>query len=140
MKNVIPPDRINLAAQKKKKKYVPQPNLMAGMMPCGAAMMGNPGVVGAGIDCNNYMDARNELEVNNQGTFRVDQTFANGDTLTARYSLSSETGFMPGEMPPGGVGSLLPGFGSFNDNFAQQGNVSWTKVISSTLQRERLHQ
>jgi hypothetical protein len=131
--NVIPPDRINLAAQTFLQKYVPQPNLMAGMMPCGAAMMGNPGVVGAGIDCNNYMDVRNELEVNNQGTIRIDQAFANGDTLTARYSLSSETGFMPGEMPPGGVGSLLPGFGSFNDNFAQQGNISWTKVLSPTL-------
>jgi hypothetical protein len=131
--DVIPPDRINQAAQTFLQQYVPYPNVTAGMLPCGAAMMGNPGVVGAGIDCNNYMDVRNELAVNNQGTIRIDQTFAKGDTLTARYSLSSETGFMPGEMPPGGVGSLLPGFGSFNDNFAQQGNISWTKVLSPTL-------
>jgi hypothetical protein len=35
-------------------------------------------------------------------------------------------------MPPGGVGSLLPGFGSFNDNFSQQGNISWTKILGPT--------
>jgi hypothetical protein len=131
--NVIPPARIDQAAQTFLQKYVPRPNLMAGMMPCGAAMMGNPGVVGAGIDCNNYMDVRNELEVNNQGTIRMDQNFARGDLLTARYSLSAETGFMPGEMPPGGVGTLLPGFGSYNDNFSQQGNISWIRVLSPTL-------
>ena len=38
----------------------------------------------------------------------------------------------PGEMPPGGVGSLLPGFGSFNDNFSQQGNISWNKILGPT--------
>jgi hypothetical protein len=76
------------------------------------------------------MDVRNELQVNDQGTIRIDQMFANGDSLTGRYSLSAETGFTPGEMPPGGVGSLLPGFGSFNDNFSQQGNISWTKILS----------
>ena len=134
MMNVIPPTQINPAAQAFLHKYVPQPNVTMGMtMPCGAAMMGNPGVVGAGMDCNNYMDQRNALEVNNQGTVRVDQMFAKGDTLAARYSLSGETGFTPGEMPPGGVGSLLPGFGSYNDNFSQQGAVSWTKILSPTL-------
>jgi hypothetical protein len=95
--------------------------------------MGNPGVVGAGMDCNNFEDVRNELEVNNQGTIRIDQTFSRIDTLTGRYSLGSETGFMPGEMPPGGVGTLLPGFGSYNDNFAQQGSIAWTRVLSSSL-------
>ena len=90
--------------------------------------MGIPGVVGASADCNNYMDVRNELQVNDQGTVRIDQIFANGDSIVARYSLSAETGFTPGEMPPGGVGSLLPGLGSFNDNFAQQGNISWNKI------------
>ncbi len=132
--NKIPQSRINTAAQTFLQRFVPQPNLMMGMaMPCGAASMGSPGVVGAGLDCNNYMDARNELEVNNQGTIRVDQILARGDTITGRYSLSAETGFMPGEMPPGGVGTLLPGFGSFNDNFAQQGNLSWTRVLSPSL-------
>jgi hypothetical protein len=134
MMNVIPPTQINLAAQTFLEKFVPQPNVMMGMaMPCGSASMGNPDVVGAGVDCNNYTDARNELEVNNQGTIRVDQNFAGGDILTGRYSLSAETGFMPGEMPPGGVGTLLPGFGSFNDNFSQQGNISWTRVLSPAL-------
>jgi hypothetical protein len=129
--NVIDPTRIDKAAQTFLQNYVPMPNVMAGMaMPCGSAMMGAPGVVGAGVDCNNYMDVRNELQVNNQGTVRIDQMFANGDSLTGRYSLSAETGFTPGEMPPGGVGSLLPGFGSFNDNFSQQGNISWTKILS----------
>ena len=85
------------------------------------------------MDCNNYMDVRNELEVNNQGTIRVDQNLSRGDTLTGRYSLSAETGFMPGEMPPGGVGTLLPGFGSYNDNFAQQGNIAWTRVLTPSL-------
>jgi len=131
--NVIPPTQINGAARAFLQKYVPQPNIMPGMMPCGAATMGSPGVVGAGVDCNNYLDARNELEVNNQGTIRIDQNLGEGSTLTGRYSLSAETGFMPGEMPPGGVGTLLPGFGSYNDNFAQQGSLAWTRVLSPTL-------
>lgn len=131
--NVIPPTQINTAAQTFLQKYVPQPKVMMGTMPCGAGFMGNPGVVGAGVDCNNYMDVRNELEVNNQGTIRVDQNLSRGDTITARYSLSSETGFMPGEMPPGGVGTLLPGFGSYDDNFAQQGGLAWTRVLTPSL-------
>ena len=131
--NVIDPTRINSAAKTFLQKYVPGPNVTPGMtMPCGSAMMGAPGVVAAGADCNNYMDVRNELQVNNQGTARIDQVFANGDSITGRYSLSSETGFTPGEMPPGGVGTLLPGFGSFNDNFSQQGNISWNKILGPT--------
>jgi Carboxypeptidase regulatory-like domain len=131
--NVIDPTRINLAAKTFLQKYVPQPNVMPGMMmPCGSATMGFPGVVQAGGDCNNYMDVRNELQVNDQGTARIDQMFANGDSISGRYSLSSETGFTPGEMPPGGVGTLLPGFGSFNDNFSQQGNISWNKILGPT--------
>jgi hypothetical protein len=129
----IDPTRIDPAVEKFLQTYVPAPNVMPGMMtmPCGSAMMGIP-APGAGVDCNNYIDARNELQVNDQGTARIDQVFANGDSLVARYSLSAETGFMPGEMPPGGVGSLLPGFGSFNDNFSQQGNISWNKILGST--------
>src|SRR5262249_8927774 len=42
--DVIPPDRINQAAQAFLQKYVPQPNVMPGMMmACGAGSMGNPG-------------------------------------------------------------------------------------------------
>ena len=129
--NVIDPNRISPAVQTFLQKYVPAPNVTPGMMmPCGAGT--TPGVVGAGADCNNYLDVRNELMVNNQGTVRIDQLFENGDSITGRYSLASETGFTPGEMPPGGVGSLLPGFGSYNDNFSQQGNISWNKVLSPT--------
>ena len=131
--NVIDPARINQAAKTFLLQYVPRPNVMPGMtMPCGAATMGFPGVVAAGVDCNNYMDTRNELQSNNQGTVRIDQIFGNGDSIVGRYSLSSETGFTPGEMPPGGIGTLLPGFASLNDNFAQQGNISWTKVLGPT--------
>ena len=131
--DVIDPTRINQAVKTFLLKYVPQPNVMPGMMmPCGAAMMGVANA-GAGADCNNYMDVRNELQTNDQGTARLDQIFSNGDSIVARYSLSSEYGFTPGEMPPGGVGSLLPGFGSFNDNFSQQGNISWNKIISPTM-------
>lgn len=132
--NVIDPTRIDPAVKTFLLQYEPRPNVMPGMtMPCGAAMMGSPGVVAAGTDCNNYMDVRNELQVNDQGTVRIDQVLANGDSIVGRYSLSAETGFTPGEMPPGGVGTLLPGFGSFNDNFSQQGNISWNKIISPTL-------
>jgi hypothetical protein len=119
--NVIPPDRINPAAQLFLQKYVPRPNLMAGMNGCGETMMGAPTVVGAGTDCNNYMDVRNELHVADQGTVRVDQMFARGDSLTARYSLSSENGFMP---------QNLPGFGAFHDNFSQQGSIAWNRIIN----------
>ena len=139
MMNVIPPDRINQAAQQFLMNYVPMPN--AGMdmgmgmatMPCGSSMMGAPSVVGAGTDCNNYVDVRNEIQSNDQGTVRIDQTLANGDSLTARYSASAETGFTPGEMPPGGIGSLLPGFGSFNDNFSQQGSIAWNRVLNPRM-------
>ena len=137
--DVIPPDRINQAAQQFLMKYVPMPNAGMGMgmdmatMPCGSSMMGAPSVVGAGTDCNNYVDVRNEIQSNNQGTVRIDQTLANGDSLTARYSASAETGFTPGEMPPGGIGTLLPGFGSFNDNFSQQGSIAWNRILNPRM-------
>src|SRR5438270_10873699 len=46
-----------------------------------------------------------------------------------------------------GLGTLLPGFGSFHDNFSQQGGVSWNRVInprmlntaSITLSRLSMH-
>ena len=133
--NVIPQSRINPAAQAFLQKYVPRPNMTMGMqsMPCGEAMMGAPTVVGAGTDCNNYTDVRNELHVNNQGTARVDHMFERGDSLTARYSAGSEYGFTPGESAPGGIGMLLPGFGSYDDNFSQQGTVAWNRVITPRI-------
>ena len=134
--NKIPQDRINPTAQMFLMQHVPMPNadMMMGMetMPCGSAMMGAPTVVGAGNDCNNYVDVRNDVHDSDQGTIRVDHSFKQGDSLAARYSLSAEHGFTPGEMVSG-LGSLLPGFGSFHDNFSQQGSLAWNKVISPVL-------
>ena len=123
----IPQDRINAAAQVFMQQYVPRPNVdmdMGSTMPCGGAMMGQPGVIGAGTDCNNYIDTRNEVHRTDQGTARVDHLFANGDAVYARYSLSGENGFMP---------INLPGFGTYHDNFSQQGNVAWNRIVSPRL-------
>ena len=136
--NQIPQGRINAAAQLFMQQYVPQPSMdvdMGSTMPCGGAMMGQPGVIGAGTDCNNYIDTRNEVHRTDQGTARVDHVFANGDAVYARYSLSGENGFMP---------INLPGFGTYHDNFSQQGNVAWNRIVSpqmvnvSTLSVSRL--
>ncbi len=119
--NVIPPDRITQAASIMLNKYTPQPNTMGmGSM----TMMGQPTVVGAGNDANNYMDERNERMFNDQGTFRVDHSFAGGDTAFIRYSIGSEHGFMP---------QMLPGFGLNHDNLAQQGVLAWTHLISTSM-------
>src|SRR5712692_5752191 len=93
-------------------------------MSCGGSMMGTPGVVGAGVDCNNYLDVRNEHHANDQGTVRIDQIFSSNNTLSARYSLSAEHGFMP---------INLPGFGTSHDDFAQQGGLAWNRIISPSL-------
>jgi hypothetical protein len=123
--NTIPLNRINPAALKFLQSYIPAPNLMMDSMGgCGMTMMGAPSVVGAKVDCNNYLDVRNELHTNNQGTVRIDQMFASGDSLTARYSLSSENGFMP---------ENLPGFGSFHDNFSQNGSIAWNHILNARL-------
>jgi hypothetical protein len=134
--NVIPQNRINPVAQMFLMNHVPMPNadmmMDMGTMPCGSAMMGAPTVVGAGNDCNNYVDVRNELHSSDQGTVRIDHTFSSGDSLVARYSLSGEHGFTPGEMISG-LGSLLPGFGSFHDNFSQQGSIAGNRIISPRM-------
>lgn len=122
--NTIPAQNINSAAQLFLQKYVPQPNLTASPMACGGAMMGTPGVVGAGADCNNYLDIRDEHHVNDQGTVRIDHIFSNNNTLSARYSLSSERGFMP---------IKLPGFGTSHDDFSQQGSLAWNRILSPSL-------
>ena len=55
--NVIPPGRLTQAASIMLNKYTPQPNTMnMGSM----TMMGQPTVIGAGNDANNYMDSRKE--------------------------------------------------------------------------------
>jgi Carboxypeptidase regulatory-like domain len=130
--NVIPLSRQNPVAYKFLQRYVPQPNYMNGMsMAMGMNMglgiggpMGVPSVIGAGMDSNNYMDVQNAIEKNNQGTVRLDRVFDGGDSLFVRYSASSEHGFTP---------QNLPGFGAYHNNLAQNGNITWTRIISPNL-------
>jgi hypothetical protein len=86
--NVIPPARLALsqAATIMLKKYTPQPNTMN---MGGSTMMGQPTVIGAGNDANNYLDRRKERMTDDQGTVRVDHSFAKGDTAFIRYSVAS---------------------------------------------------
>ena len=121
--NIIPMDRISPVAATMLDKYIVRPNLGAGMA-MGMAMMGQPSVVGSGSDSNNYLDVRNERHVTDQGTLRVDHNFEHGDNLFARYSVSSENGSMP---------QNLPGFGAFHDNLSQNANISWNKVITPNI-------
>ncbi|HEY7616236.1 MAG TPA: hypothetical protein VH744_05490, partial [Terriglobales bacterium] len=134
--NMIPADMIDPVAQMFLMDHVPMPNAdMMGdmdMMPCGSGMMGGPSVVGAGNDCNNYIDVRNELHSNDQGTVRIDHMFSRGDSLSGRYSVSRERGFTPGETIFG-LGSLLPGFGSFHNNASQQGSIAWNRVLNPRM-------
>ena len=122
--NKIPSGLIDQSAQLFLRKYTPRPNMDMGMNGCGMTMMGAPTVVGAGVDCNNYIDIRNERHNTDQATFRVDQVFKRGDSLAARYSFSSENGFMP---------QNLPGFGALHDNLAQHGSVAWTHIFSPQI-------
>ncbi|MHB1840635.1 MAG: TonB-dependent receptor [Acidobacteriaceae bacterium] len=105
--NKIPANLLNSVPVQFMTQYLPRPN------------MGMPGV-----DSNNYMDVRNETQDWNQGTFRVDHNFSDGDIVFARYSGSSETGFSP---------INLPGFGVSNDNLSQQAVGSWTHTFSPAI-------
>lgn len=122
--NAIPEQLIDPKAALFLRKYVPRPNLEMGMMGCGMTMMGAPTVVGAGMDCNNYLDVRNAHHVTDQATIRYDQTLSGGDSLFARYTFSSERGFTP---------QNLPGFGALHDNLSQNGTVSWTRIVSPAM-------
>ena len=119
--NVIPANLISPVALKFLQQYEPQPNFMGGMS---MTMMGQPGVFGSSADSNNYMDERDEQHFADQGTVRIDRLFGNNDSLMGRYSISSENGFMPVN---------LPGFGSLHNNLSQQGVGSWTHVLNSTM-------
>jgi hypothetical protein len=119
--NVIPPDRLAMAPSIMLNKYTPRSNTMN---MGGSTMMGQPTVVGAGNDANNFLDARKERMFNDQGSFRVDHNFANGDSVFFRYSGSGEYGFMP---------QGLPGFGFYHDDLAQNGILEWTRVFNSHL-------
>jgi hypothetical protein len=120
--NVIPPNRLTSAAAIMLQKYVPQPNLMMGMD--GMTMMGQPTVVGAGNDANNYLDVRNEIHYTDQGTLRFDHDFNSGDTAFIRYSAGGEHGFMP---------ENLPGFGFNHNNLSQQGVLGWNHIFTPQL-------
>src|SRR5262245_19206297 len=86
--NMIPENLINPVAAKFLQKYMVRPSMgmdmgMMMMGGCGMTMMGAPTVVGGGVDCNNYLDVRNERHVTDQGTARFDYNFAGGDGLAA---------------------------------------------------------
>src|ERR1700687_5358112 len=122
--NVIPQNLIDQKAAQFLRQYIPRPNMDMGMNGCGMTMMGVPTVVGAGADCNNYLDVRNEHHVTDQATIRFDQTLKRGDNLFARYSFSKESGFMP---------QNLPGFGAIHGNLSQHGVIGWNRIISPNL-------
>jgi hypothetical protein len=119
--NVIPPGRLTQAASIMLNKYTPRPNTMNMGT---STMMGQPTVIGAGNDANNYLDTRKERMTHNQGTIRVDHSFAKGDTAFFRYSASGENGFMP---------EGLPGFGFYHDNLSQHGLLAWNRIISPRM-------
>src|SRR5579884_3002017 len=124
MMNVICPDRISPVAKIMLTKYAPRPNIMMGMNMGGMTMMGQPTVVGAGNDANNYLDVRNEVHYTDQGTLRFDHDFASGDTSFIRYSAGGEHGFMP---------ENLPGFGYLHDNLSQQGVLGWNHIFTPQM-------
>jgi hypothetical protein len=113
--NVIPSDRINALLEAFLLKYVPMPNMT---MMAGAA------------DSNNYLDIRNEMHFEDQGTIRIDHNFSGGDTLFGRYSIGQENGFSPSS----GMTSTtenLPGFGANFDNRSQQAVISWNHIFAA---------
>jgi hypothetical protein len=120
--NVIPANRMNSATAIMLNNYVPRPNMMD--MGSAMTMNGQPGVVGAGNDANNYLDIRNEEHYTDQGTVRIDRNFNDGSNAFFRYSAQGENGFMP---------ENLPGFGYFHDNLSQQGVLGWSQVLSRSL-------
>ena len=130
--NTIPANRLNAASATFLKQYVPQPNMMGGIgMNMSSSMglgiggaMGTPSVFNAGTDANNYLDVRNMEHHQDQGSLRVDRVFDSGDSVFARFSMSSEAGFMP---------QNLPGFGAFHDNLSQNSNITWNRVISPNV-------
>ena len=76
--NVIPPNRINQALLSMLANYVAEAQHDDGDGHGGMTMMGQPTVVGAGNDANNYLDVRNEVHYTDQGTLRFDHDFVQG--------------------------------------------------------------
>jgi hypothetical protein len=114
--NKIPMERINLQLEAFLMQYVPMPNMM---------------MDDSGVDSNNYLDIRNEVHNQDQGTVRVDHLFRDNDSLFGRYSVSAERGFSPTNGTTATTENL-PGFGANFDNLSQQAVVSWNHVFSST--------
>ena len=88
-------------------------------------------------DSNNYLDVRNEIHIQDQGTLRVDHIFSNSNTIFGRYSIGSENGFTP----TGGMTTTtatLPGFGANYDNRSQQAVISWNHIFASNKSQHRL--
>src|SRR5712691_8998996 len=112
--NQIPSGRINPLLESFLLQYLPMPNMMMAA--------GTP-------DSSNYLDVRNETHFQDQGTFRVDHNFSNGDTLLVRYSAGGEHGFSPSS----GMTSTtenLPGFGVNFNNLSQQAVGSWNHIFA----------
>jgi hypothetical protein len=124
--NAIPQHMIDPAAALFLQKYVPRPNLEMGMMGCGMTMMGAPTVIGAGMDCNNYLDVRNAHHVTDQATIRYDQTLNDGDSLFVRYSFSSERGFTPQNLPLSRISWTAPATFAPDQQCARWTGRDWT--------------
>jgi len=117
--NVIPMERINPVALSVLQQYVPLPNLGEGMdMGMGMSMGGT---------FNNYLDTRAQKLQNDQGTVRIDHGWQNGSLLFGRYTLSSERGFTP---------ENLPGFGTNHDNRLQNVTASFVQPIGGRVVHE----
>jgi len=112
--NIIPTGRINPLLEAFLMQYVPMPNMM---------------MTSGGADSNNYLDIRNETHYQEQGTFRIDHNFSNGDTLLGRYSLGQENGFSPSSGMTATTENL-PGFGVNFDNRSQQAAISWNHIFA----------
>ncbi|HXI41095.1 MAG TPA: carboxypeptidase regulatory-like domain-containing protein [Bryobacteraceae bacterium] len=119
--NKIPVNLMSPVATTFLGKYTPRPNMTGGMA---MDMMGQPAVVGAGQDSNNFMDVRDMRHVTDQGTLRIDRVFDRGDSLFGRYSIGGENGFTP---------QNLPGFGAMHDNLSQHLNVTWNRIVTPNL-------
>src|SRR6266700_7668283 len=113
--NQIPSNRINPLLESFLLKYLPEPNMM---------------MMGGDADSNNYLDVRTENHIQDQGTFRADHNFSNGDTLLARYSAGGEYGFSPSSAMTSTTENLA-GFGVNFNNLSQQAVGSWNHIFTS---------
>lgn len=117
--DVIPASRMS-SVSTQVLNYVPLPNMASVSGKGGMSMGAAP--LGSGPDSNNYLDLRNSSSSSDQGTFRMDRNLRHGDSIFARYSIEHEADFTP---------ENLPGFGSYDNNLAQNLNVSYVHILSS---------